>query len=112
MNKAKKFSKVDAYKGFFTYPMDYESSLKTTFNTIPHRGRYIYLQVPMGAKFGQDAYQMKIDQILEGLNGVIAIHDDMTIFGEDDDDYDANLTALMERAKQTGLTFNSKKCFI
>ena len=43
LNKAKKFSKVDAYKGFFTYPMDYESSLKTTFNTIPHRGRYRYL---------------------------------------------------------------------
>ena len=61
----------------------------------------------MGAKFSQDAYQMKIDQILEGLNGVITIHDDITIFGEDDDDHDANLIALMERAKQTGLTFNS-----
>ena len=81
LNKAKKFSKVDAYKGFFAYPMDYESSLKTTFNTIPHRGRYRYLRVPMGAKFSQDAYQMKMDQILEGLKGVIAIHDDITIFG-------------------------------
>ena len=66
----------------------------------------------MGAKFSQDAYQMQMDQILEGLNGVIAIHDDITIFGEDDDDHNANLIALMERAKQTGLTFNSKKCFI
>ena len=112
LNKAKKFSKVDAYKGFFAYPMDYESSLKTTFNTIPRRGRYRYLRVPMGAKFSQDAYQMKMDQILEGLNGVIAIHDDITIFGENDDDHDANLITLMERAKQTGLTFNSKKCFI
>ena len=46
------------------------------------------------------------------LKGVIAIHDDITIFGENDDDHDRNLIALMERAKQTGLTFNSKKCFI
>ena len=100
LNKAKKFSKVDAYKGFFAYPMDYESSLKTTFNTIPHRGRYRYLRVPMGAKFSQDTYQMKMDQILEGLNGIIAIHDDITIFGEDDDDHDTNLMALMERANK------------
>ena len=66
----------------------------------------------MGAKFSQDAYQMKMDQILEGLKGVIAIHDDITNFGEDDDDHGRNLITLMERAKQTGLTFNSKKCFI
>ena len=65
-----------------------------------------------GAKFSQDAYKMKMDQMLEGLNGFMAIHDDITIFGEDDDDHDANLIALMERTKQIGLTFNSKKCFI
>ena len=64
----------------------------------------------MGAKFSQDAYQMKMDQILEGLPGVIAIHDDITIFGKSDDDHDANLIGLMERAKETGLTLNSKKC--
>ena len=66
----------------------------------------------MGAKFSQDAYQMKMDQILEGLPGVIAIHDDITIFGKSDDDHDANLIGLMEHAKETGLTLNSKKCSI
>ena len=66
----------------------------------------------MGVILSQDAYQMKKDQILEGLSRVIAIHEDITTFGEDDDDHDANLIALMERAKQTGLTFNSKKCLI
>ena len=59
-------------KDFFAYPMDYESSLKTTFNTIPHRGRYRYLRVPMGANFSQDAYQMKMDQILEEEQGQTA----------------------------------------
>ena len=65
----------------------------------------------MGAKFSQDAYQMKMDQILEGLQGVIAIHD-ITIFGKGDEDHDANLIALMECAKETGLSLNSKKCSI
>ena len=93
---ATKFSKVNCYKSFFVYLMDKVSSMKTTFNTIPRRGRYRYLRVPMGAKFSQDAYQMKMDQILEGLKGVVAIHDDITIFGKDDEDHDANLIALME----------------
>ena len=99
-------------KGFFAYLIDKASGMKTTFNTIPRRGRYRYLRVPMGAKFSQDAYQMKMDQILEGLPGVIAIHDDITIFSIGDDDHDANLIRLMECAKETGLTLNSKKCSI
>ena len=46
----------------------------------------------MGAKFSQDAYQMKMDQILEGLQGVITIHDDISVFGKGDEDHDANLS--------------------
>ena len=52
--------------------------------------------MPMGAKSSQDAYQMKMDQILEGLEGVIAIHDDITVFGKDDDDHDKNMLALLQ----------------
>ena len=62
--------------------MDKVSSMKTTFNTIPRRGRYRYLRVPMDAKFSQDAYQMKMYQILEGLPGVITMHDDITILAK------------------------------
>ena len=42
----------------------------------------------MGTKFSQDAYQVKMDQILEGLDGVVALHDDITIYGMDDADHD------------------------
>ena len=40
------------------------------------------------------------------------IYDDITIFGKGDEDHDANLIALMECTKETGLTLNSKKCSI
>ena len=55
---------------------------------------------------------MKMDQILEGLGGVIAIHDDITVYGKDEEDHNKNMIGLMERATHTGLTFNSKKCAI
>ena len=37
-----------------------------------------------------------------------------TVYGQDDDDHDndKNMIGLMERAKQRGLTFNSKNCTI
>ena len=112
LSGAKVFSKVDAYKGFFACRLDYESSLKTTFNSIPTKGRYRYLCMPMGAKCSQDAFQMKMDEILEGLNGIIAIHDDITIFGKTEEEHDINLIAFMDRAAAKGLTLNSKKCHI
>ena len=65
----------------------------------------------MSTKNSPDVYQMKVNQLLEGLNGVIVIHDDITMFGKDDV-HDQNLTALMERAQKVGLTFNTKKCTI
>ena len=39
--------------------------------------------MPMGARCSQDAFQIGMDEILEGLQGVIAIHDDITIYGKD-----------------------------
>ena len=92
LSGAKVFSKVDAYEGFWAKSLDYESSIKTTFNT--HKGRYRYLRMPMGAKSSQDAFQMEMDWILEGLHGVIAIHDDITIYGTDDEDHDKNIIHL------------------
>ena len=66
----------------------------------------------MGAKSSQDVFQMKMDEILERLPGIIAIHDDVTIFGTDDEDHNKNLIAFRDRAAQKGLTLNSKKCII
>ena len=50
---------------------------------------------------------MKINQLLEGLNTAIAIHDDITMFGKDDDAHDQNLIALRKRAQEVRLTLNS-----
>ena len=71
-----------------------------------------HLRMPMGAKGSKDAFLMKIDQILEGLDGLIAIKDDITFYGKDIHNHNKNMLALMECAKATGLPFNSKKCTI
>ena len=57
----------------------------------------------------QDVFQLWMDAILEQCPGVIGIHDDMVIFGVDQQDHDANLINLLNVCQKEGLVLNSKK---
>ena len=107
---ATKFSKVDGNKAFFGMHLTEEASLLTTFST--HLGRYRFLRVPFGLKMSQDIFQMRMDDIVAQCPRVLAIHDDMFIYGKDDKDHDANIINLFNVAQKEGLMFNSKKCSI
>ena len=85
------------------------ASLFTTFNT--HLSRYRFLCVPFGLKMSQDIFQMRMDDIVAQCPGVLAIYDDVFIYGKDDRDHNANIINLFNVA-QKGLIFNSSKCSI
>ena len=48
----------------------------------------------------QDVFQLRMDAILEQCLGVIGIHNDMVIFGVDQEDHDANLINLLNICKK------------
>ena len=54
-------------------------------------------------------FQLWMDAILEQCPGVIGIHDDMVIFGVDQQDHDANLINLLNVCQKEGLVLKSKK---
>ena len=87
-----------------------KSKSLTTFRT-PF-GRYCWLRLPFGLNVAQDIFQRRMDEILEDLPGVVSISDDVCVYGENEEDHDANLIGLMERAAENGLVFNSPKCAI
>ena len=60
----------------------------------------------------QDIFQMRMDNIVAQCPSVLAIHDDVFIYGKDDRDHDANIINLFNVAQKEGLIFNSKKCAI
>ena len=101
------YTKADALKAFLQIHLTHEASLLTTFNS--HRGRLRFLRMPFGAKMSQDVFQLRMDAILEQCPGVIGIHDDMVIFGVDQQDHDANLINLLNSCQKEGLVLNSKK---
>ena len=96
-----------ALKAFLQIHLTHEASLLTMFNS--HRGWLRFLRMPFGAKMSQDMFQLRMDAILEQCPGVIGIHDDMVIFGVDQQDHDTNLINLLNVCQKEGLVLNSKK---
>ena len=103
--RAINYTKADALKAFLQIHLTHRASLLTTFNS--HWGRLQFLRMPFGAKMSQDVFQMRMDAILEQCPGVIGIHDDMVIYGVDQEDHDANLINLL-KVLIVRMTFN---CF-
>ncbi|KAK3538868.1 hypothetical protein QTP86_018772 [Hemibagrus guttatus] len=60
----------------------------------------------------QDEFQRKIDEIYEGLNGVMAIVDDVLIYGKSKAEHDEHLLAMLQRSRQRGVKLNPEKSVI
>ena len=101
------YTKADALKAFLQIHLTHEASLLTMLNS--HRGQLQFLWMPFGAKMSQDVFQLRMDAILEQCPGVIGIHNDMVIFGVDQQDHDANLINLLNICQKEGLVLNNKK---
>ena len=101
------YTKADALKAFLQIHLTHEASLLMTFNS--HRGWLRFLWMPFEAKMSQDVFQLRMDAILEQCPGVIGIHNDMVIFGVDQEDHDANLINLLNVCQKEELVLNSKK---
>ena len=101
---------LDAKAGYWSVHLNEESQLLTTFR--PPFGRYCWRRLPFRLNVSQYIFQFRINQILEGLKGVIGIGDDVCVYGENSEDHDRNLTKLIETAQDEGLVFNYAKCLI
>ena len=93
------FSKLDAKDGFWSIHLDTPSSYLTTFNT--HKGQYRFLCMPFGLKMSQDVFQMHMDQLTDRLPGIIAIHDDICVYGKTQDQHNKNLLPTYENSSKT-----------
>ena len=85
---ARVFSKLDAKAGYRAVHFDEDSQLLTMFRT-PF-GRYCWQQLPFGLCTSQDIFQARMDEILEGLRGVLSIADDVCVHGKDATEHDEN----------------------
>ena len=102
------FSKIDTNSGFWQIPLDPASRLLTTFLT-PF-GRFCYNKLPFGITSVPEHFQRRMNNILEGLPGVVCHIDGILIFGKDQQEHDERLKATFQAIQQAGLTLNREKC--
>ena len=101
-------SKTFSTKSFFNLGLTERASLLTTFGNMYRR--YCYLRVPMGASLSLHVYQYRVDEIFQDIPQCVGIVDDIIIFGYGDNDHDATLYSILDRACDVGMRFNPDKC--
>ncbi|XP_065091393.1 uncharacterized protein K02A2.6-like [Ochlerotatus camptorhynchus] len=113
LGKATVFSTVDAKKGFWHVVLDQPSSRLTTFWT-PF-GRYRWIRLPFGIAPAPEIFQMKLQEVIQDLEGVECIADDVLIYGVGDTLQDALLNhnrclaKLLTRLEENNVKLNKTK---
>ena len=111
MKKPKYFAVMDFTKGFYQAPLAEESRGYTTFTTW--MGNYEWLRVPMGIKGAPSWFQQQIEtKVLGGLiHHICELYiDDVIVYADTYEQYVENLTKVLDRFREYGITISPKKC--
>ena len=106
--ECKIMSKLDANSGYWQVPLDENSQLLTTF--ITPIGRYCSTRGPFGLSSMQEIFNKKMDQIIEGLDGIAKSTDDFLVYARDETEHDERMHQLLTRFRENGVTLNVDKC--
>ncbi|XP_041362042.1 uncharacterized protein K02A2.6-like [Gigantopelta aegis] len=107
LSTAKLFTVLDAKDGFWHVVLDEESSYLTTFST-PF-GRYRWKWMPFGISPAPEEFQRRLQEALEGLEGVAVVTDDILLYALDEADHDRKLVLLLRRCQEKGIRLNKDK---
>ena len=108
LGNSKVFSKLDANSAFWKGKLSEESKLLTTF--ITPRGRFCFEHLPYGISTGSEQFQKVMMEKLEGLEGVECQIDDILVHGENQDQHDQRLHAVLKCLSDSNITLNLEKC--
>jgi len=103
------FSTIDLTSGFWQQVLHPESRPYTAF-TVPGRGRFEWISMPMGLHGAPSSFARLMDHIMTGIPGVLTYLDDVLIHSPDYSTHLQDLTQCLTRLKQFGLKVNLKKC--
>ncbi|VDP87737.1 unnamed protein product [Echinostoma caproni] len=102
------FSKIVLADACLQIPLNVESRYLTTINTP--WGTYQYHFLPFGLHVSFGLFQLAVDSVIKGLDGVLAYQDDVLVFGLNINEHDARLTQLLERFVARTAAIKQSKC--
>ena len=104
----KYFSTLDLSHAYNQMVLDDDARHYLTINT--HRGLYRYTRLPFGVASAPSVFQKAMDQILQGLDGVLCYLDDILVSGKTEGEHLENLEKVLQRLQEHGLRVKRAKC--
>ena len=108
--KAKYFTTLDMFSGFWQLKLDPETSHKSSF--ITHMGQYQWKRLPFGLVGAPISFQAALSKILQGLNWkiVLVYIDDLLVISSDFESHLKHLGLVFERLREANIKLKPSKC--
>jgi hypothetical protein len=104
------FSTLDLMSGFWQMQLNKKSQHVTVF-TIPGRGQYHWITLPMGLLGCPASFQRLMEGVLRNISNVIVYIDDLLVHTQNHEDHLKVLDQVLERLETNNLKINRDKCF-
>ena len=101
------FAVFDSTKSFFHVPIDDDSRQLTAILTPI--GIYLYNILAIGLLNATDIFEACMQNIVDGLQGVINVADDVLVFASDYDVFKTNVISFLDRCVEHDLQLNPDK---
>ena len=110
MKRARKYSKIDLWSGFYQVPMRKEDIEKTAFYTPD--GLYEFLVMPFGLCNAPATFQRLMNKVLKDYIGKIChvYMDDIIIFSDTEEEHLKHIRIIFQTLKNHGLFLKLQKC--
>ena len=104
----KTFSKLDMSHAYQQIELDENCKEMTTINT--HKGLFVYNRLPFGISSSPGIFQRTMDNLIQGLPGVVGYLDDILVTGSTNEEHAQNLEAVLGRFAEAGVRLRKEKC--
>ena len=102
------FSTLDLSQAYAQLPLSEASQKYCVIAT--HRGLYAFQRLPFGVASDPAIWQKTMDEILQGIPGVVCFYDDVLVSGANQKEHDARLRKVLIRLAKYGVRLRREKC--
>jgi len=104
----KQFTKLDLSHAYKQLLMDKNSKKYTTINT--HKGLFQNNRLPYGISSAPGIFQRTMENVLQGIPGVVVRIDDILVTGKTSEEHLSNLEQVLKKLDASGMRIKHKKC--
>lgn len=102
------FSKIDLSNAYNQICLD--DSCKELVTISTHKGLFQYQRLPFGVACAPSKFQMLMESLFQGLEGVACFLDDILICGSTEKEHIQRLESVLQRLSDAGLKVAVNKC--